>query len=149
MSIFMKHGDVQGSVGETAHVGWADVLSISLGIDHDASASTGMLSSGAIYSGYDVVRLADQATPLLMSHASNGMTIDKVEFDFLKADATTGMDAVVYQFAFEEVVIKSIKLDFEEGRYVERMTCLFKKIDITHLPSGTGFGDEVTDYSAY
>ncbi|MEM0929695.1 MAG: type VI secretion system tube protein Hcp [Pseudomonadota bacterium] len=145
MSIFMKHGDVTGGVAETPRMGWADVLNVSLGIDHDASTATGSLAGAAIYDGYQVLRLADTATPQLMAMASNGMQVDQVEFVFRKADAN-GLDADVYTFTFEGVVIKSIHLDFEDGRYVEQMTCLFKKIDITHLPSGVGFGDVIAEY---
>lgn len=144
----MKHGDVTGAVSHTQHIGWIDVLSFNLGMENAVSIGTGRISGTgrALYTGYQLVRFADEATPMLMAMASNSQIAPQTAFNFLKSDSNTGMDAVVYAFEFHDVVIQKLDVEFEDGRYIERMQCLFKRIDVTHLPSGNGFGDEVPDH---
>ncbi|MEO1043596.1 MAG: type VI secretion system tube protein Hcp [Pseudomonadota bacterium] len=145
MTIYMQHGDIHGASQELDHLGWSDVLSLTVGMDNHGSQSFDNYAIAVqhlqkIFRPYEVVRIADESTPLLVRLFDNAQYVPKVEFKCMGHDGD-GSEYVVYEYVFKDVTIRSIDLDFEHGRYIERMTCMYTELLLKHPKTGhTGDG---------
>ena len=74
MAIFLKHGDIRGAATKSNRREWLEVESFSFSMEGPAAsaAAGGGAARNAhrsVYSGYDLVRLADCATPVMLEVA--------------------------------------------------------------------------------
>ncbi|MEM7739946.1 MAG: type VI secretion system tube protein Hcp [Pseudomonadota bacterium] len=140
MTIYMQHGEVYGASKEDDHVGWSSVLSLTVGMDnHGGQSIETFLSTGQqyqkVFRPYEVVRIADESTPLLIRQFDNAQFSPEVRFKCL-GNGEDGNEYTVYEFTFKEVTIRSIDLDFEHDRYIERMMCMYRQLIVKHPQTG-------------
>lgn len=140
MPIYMKFGDVHGSVTEDKHQKWIEVNSFQWGVGRSIASPVGNTddreASSPSVSEITVSKLNDVASVGLLQASLGGQDPLDVTFEFTQTSGSGGAQRVFLKYVIKNTLISGFSTTSGGDRPTESLSLNFTEIHVESTPAG-------------
>jgi type VI secretion system secreted protein Hcp len=137
MPVYVKYGDIVGSVSESGHTGWVDVSSCQWGVGRGIGSPTGRSAnreaSAPSISEVVVTKMMDKSSFKWMEASLQGEGV-KCTIDFCKTEG--GKLEIYAQYILENCLVSGYSVSSGGDRPTESISINFTKIEFVFTEMG-------------